>query len=182
MVAAERGLAEAGAIRAADLLLAPALTGVMALRTASLAPLSRLAHRGGHVLRACLLLGLVLTAGTATWGVLVYVSPWSIGERLVGDSWVGATTVLGVMIVFRAVGAASVPAGTGLLVVGRENLVASIQVLTGIALVALMWPVASSGIVQACWLLAVTEFVGAVLMWGSLGRFVHRSRSQEGFV
>ncbi len=81
------GLAAVGAVRGAELLLAPFLAMLMGLSLVAVPEASRVARaRPERLARFCLLLGGVQAFAALVWGLgLVFLVPDTLGMKLLGD-------------------------------------------------------------------------------------------------
>jgi O-antigen/teichoic acid export membrane protein len=162
------GLAAAGALRGAQLLLGPMQVILMGLTLIAIPEGSRVmkARGPGALLRPSIALSLGVLCLAAAWAVALLVLPDSIGVAILGASWAPAREILLPLSIAYAGMMSSVGAGIGLRVLAdaRRSLRArtydaSAQVVGGIsgALIA--------GTVGAAVGLAIGAWIGTTLYW-----------------
>jgi O-antigen/teichoic acid export membrane protein len=94
LIAGILGVAAVGALRAAQVLLGP-LTLLFAGMSAFVLPvLSRQAGTGRSLVRMAMLASGTVALGATAWVVTLILLPASIGVRILGDSWAGASSVM----------------------------------------------------------------------------------------
>jgi O-antigen/teichoic acid export membrane protein len=101
-VASWQGLDQAGAMRAAALLLGPASVLANGLLAATVPEGARLRSDPRLLARALPLVALVSAAVMVGWGVAVSYAPASVGRLLLGDRWAAAQQLVLVVAVFYA--------------------------------------------------------------------------------
>jgi O-antigen/teichoic acid export membrane protein len=167
-VGALAGLAAAGAIRGADLLLGPFVAVLMGLSLVAVAEAARVLRRSPHRLRLfCLLLGGSQAVGLLAWGLgLLFLLPDGVGRFVLGSVWDSASAlILPTTLAMMAVGLSN-GAAAGLRALGaarrsmRSQLTASIAyVLAGIG------GAAAAGALGSAWGVAAATLFGSVVWW-----------------
>jgi O-antigen/teichoic acid export membrane protein len=131
LLAVVAGLVAVAAIRAGQLLLSPLTVGFQGLfsvitpeasKTLRLEP-GKLVQRMSKVATAVV----IITFG---YGLVIGLLPDSIGEELLGDSWVHARPVVPLLVVAVAAQFAAAPAWSGLLVMGAAASMAKMALVT----------------------------------------------------
>lgn len=171
VVAATGGLAAAGAIRGAEMVIGPVAALLMGVGQVAVPEAARALTRGR---RALLIIAGGLSGGLAVvammWGiVLVLVFPLGIGRLLLGDVWPHAhVLVLGVMV-SSAAGCAQVGPSAALRALGRADLTMRCQITATVLFVGLatagglLWD--AQGTV---WGTAIASILGAGIWWSQL--------------
>ncbi|HEV2756060.1 MAG TPA: hypothetical protein VG318_09830 [Actinomycetota bacterium] len=115
-VAAAAGVAAAGALRGAQILLGPAALVHLGIGLLVVPELSRIYHgrSSEHLLRASSAVSGGLFAITATWSVALVLIPAGVGRALLGESWTIAEPVMLPMGLGLAASGATMGASGGL--------------------------------------------------------------------
>ena len=131
--------------------------------------LSRAPHRLG---RFCFLLGLVVAASAAAWGVTIQLLlPTGLGSALLGPIWEPASTLLPVVMIGMAAGGLEIGAAAGVRALGAapRSLVAQLATagmyLTGGCVGAYI-----DGARGSCWGVAVATVLATFVWWYQLNR------------
>jgi hypothetical protein len=178
-LAAVAGLAAAGALRAAELLLVPPTAAIVALITvlapAAAGELSRRSPR--RVGRLCLQLGGLAAAAAAAWGVVVLALPDTAGVWLLGSAWLPASRLLAPL----TLAAAGFGFGAGARV-GRWALEAGAPgrrgQLAGLAyLVLALGGAVLGGAAGAAWGSAAGTLAGAAIGWWQLRQGIREAEA-----
>jgi len=170
-VGAIAGLAAAGAIRGADLLLGPYVAVLMGLSLVAVAEAARVLRRSPHRLRLfCLLLGGSQAVGLLAWGLgLLFLLPGRVGQFVLGSVWDSASVlILPTTLAMMGVGFSN-GAAAGLRALGaarrsmRSQLTASVAyVLAGIG------GAAMAGALGSAWGVAAATLFGSAVWWVQL--------------
>jgi len=122
LVSLTAGILAAAALRAAQLLLGPPRVVVQAAYSAIVPEGVRLRRsRPGEFPIAVLILATVLAGGTALWGALFMVLPWSVGHALLGASWKAARPLIPLLTVAATAFGAQTAAIAALRVLAAAN-------------------------------------------------------------
>ncbi|WGL53309.1 hypothetical protein P5P86_05645 [Nocardioides sp. BP30] len=174
-VGAAAGLAAAGSLRAAEILMGPFLVVLMGIAQVAVPEASQVLESSPrHFQRFCLLLGGVQAAVAAAWGALMLVIlPLGVGQLLLDDVWHGAYPVvlpstIGVMLGCLSSGATS---GVRALGAAPRSLLAqltssSLYVVGGGAGAFL------GGAVGSAWGWAIGAGIGVLVWWIQLRRAI----------
>ncbi len=176
VVAATGGLAAAGAIRGAEMVIGPVAALLMGVGQVAVPEAARALTRGR---RALLRLGAALSGGLAVvalgWGVTVMVTfPLGIGRLVLGDVWADARGLVLGIVVSCAAGCTHVGPSAALRALGRADLTMQCQIVVttlfvGMAAVgAVFW-----GAQGAVWGTAVASIVGGGIWWSRLQKAQH---------
>ncbi|MFB6725984.1 hypothetical protein ACFCV3_37785 [Kribbella sp. NPDC056345] len=176
VVAATGGLAAAGAIRGAEMVIGPVAALLMGVGQVAVPEAARALTRGR---RALLRLGAALSGGLAVvalgWGVTVMVTfPLGIGRLVLGDVWVDARGLVLGIVVSCAAGCTHVGPSAALRALGRADLTMQCQLVVttlfvGMAAVgAVFW-----GAQGAVWGTAIASIVGGGIWWSRLQKAQH---------
>jgi O-antigen/teichoic acid export membrane protein len=178
--AAFAGLAAAGALRGAQVVLGPLNILNMGITAPAIAESVRIARRSPRrMLRAVTILGVVLVVVFTLWGVAMYLLPASIGEALLKRSWQPAHDVI---LPYTAVMAASgmlTAATVGLRAMAaakrslRSRLVTGVLAVTGGTVGA-----ATYGAVGAALGLAAGLWIGGIQWWQQLAAAVREEEEE----
>ncbi|GAB3927609.1 hypothetical protein GCM10029976_024030 [Kribbella albertanoniae] len=176
VVAATGGLAAAGAIRGAEMVIGPVAALLMGVGQVAVPEAARALTRGR---RALLRLGAALSGGLAVvalgWGVTVMVTfPLGIGRLVLGDVWADARGLVLGIVVSCAAGCTHVGPSAALRALGRADLTMQCQLVVttlfvGMAAVgAVFW-----GAQGAVWGTAIASIVGGGIWWSRLQKAQH---------
>ena len=168
VVAGRSGLAAAGGVRGAEMLVGPVAALLMGVAQVAVPEVVRALHRGHHALRrTCRLLSGGLAAMSAAWGAFVLlVLPLGLGELLLGGVWPSAYALLPAMVVSVTVGCTTIGPSAGLRALGRADRTMRIQfVASGLyiglgVLGALLW-----GALGTVWGTALAALLSSALWW-----------------
>jgi hypothetical protein len=182
-VAAIGGLAAAGAIRGAAILLNPLNIFFFGFRNVFVPEGVRLLKRSTAALRSrTAILSFGLAVGAAAWGAILLSLPSSAGEALLGDTWPAARRVilpLSIAMVGSGLTIGPAAAVRSLVAVRRSfRTRIAIAILTVVAGVAGVQLAGASG---AAWALAAASCVGAGVWWWQFTRALldhERNRAQ----
>jgi O-antigen/teichoic acid export membrane protein len=172
-VGAAAGLAAAGSLRAAEILMGPFLVVLMGIAQVAVPEASQVLASAPHRLhRFCLLLGGVQALVAAAWGAaMLVVLPLGVGHLLLGNVWHGAyplvlPSTLGVMLGCLSSGATS---GVRALGAAPRSLLAQ---LTASTLYVVGGGVGAfvGGAEGSAWGWAIGAGIGVVVWWVQLRR------------
>jgi O-antigen/teichoic acid export membrane protein len=166
-VAATGGLVAAGAIRGAEMLVAPALMVLMGASQVAVPEVAASLRRGpAEFRRLCLAISLGLSGMAVIWGLVVLVLPSRLGTTLLGEVWSGALTLVPGVIVAAAAGCLSVGASAGLRALERADRTMRAQMLvTVIGIVACVGGGVVWGAQGAVWGKALAAIAGGAIWW-----------------
>lgn len=173
IVAASGGLAAAGAIRGAEMLVGPVAALLMGIGQVAVPEAARALSRGGHALwRLCAVLSGGLSAIAVSWGVVILVVfPFGIGELALGTVWPEARGLVLGVIVSAAAGCLYVGPSAGLRALGRADQTMQCQLIAtslfvGCAAVGgVFW--GAQGVV---WGSAIAAVAGVWVWWNRLAK------------
>lgn len=171
-VAAISGLAAAGALRGAAILLNPLNVFFLGLRNVAVPEGVRLLGRSARLLWSrAVLLSAVLTALALGWGAILLALPSSFGRELLGPTWDGARSlILPVTLTTGAYGVTmGAAAGVRSLAAVRESLRARVTVAVATVTAATAGAVAT-GARGAAWGITAATWLGALLWWRGFRR------------
>lgn len=165
------GLAAAGTIRGAELLLGPFVAVLMGVAMFAVPEATRVLRRSTRLLwYFCLVIGAVQAAGTMAWGLaLTFLLPDSVGEQVLGPVWATASLLI-LPTTFAVMNAGfSNGATTGLRALGAATRSLNAQVFTSVAYLLLGTAGAFAGgaFGSACGC-ALATLLGAVVWWRQL--------------
>jgi hypothetical protein len=176
-VALVLGVAGTGSLRGASTLMAP-INALLAFIALALLPHLSRTPRAQHV-KYCLRVALALAGASIAWGALLLATPDRLGEMILGETWDGASPLLGWTAAEYAALAVFGAAELGLLARQEAKYLLRLQLLyaglllggglIGAALAHETWVVAAS--------LAVAAAVGAAITWVALLRLVGQSEA-----
>lgn len=165
-IAAAVGLAESGGLRVAQVAMGPIAVLVLALPLGLLPRLRAQVDRSpGRVIRTTQLAGAALAAVAALWTLGLANLPESVGQNLLGSSWIVAAALLVPVGVYQTLTAfsAAVQAGFRALHHPRDalavRLVMSPLLVVMPGLVGIIW-----GVTAAAWSLGAVELCTLVLL------------------
>ncbi|NUR94040.1 MAG: hypothetical protein HOV67_02145 [Kribbellaceae bacterium] len=184
IVAASGGLAAAGAIRGAEMLIGPVAALLMGVGQVAVPEAARALARGTHVLwRLCALLSVGLSTIAVSWGVAVLVVfPLGLGELVLGSVWHDARALVLGVIVSAAAGCLYVGPSAGLRALGRADQTMQCQIAVTTMFVVLatiggvLWQ--AQGVV---WGSATASVLGIGVWWSRLvkARREHAPTAEE---
>jgi O-antigen/teichoic acid export membrane protein len=166
-IGALAGLAEVGAIRAAQLLLGPLTVIYLGVSLAGLPEGIRALHVSKAKLRrACALWSAELAVCALGVGVFASILPDRFGTMLLGENWPSANTVVFPLSVSMAASGIIMGAGIGLraLAAARLSLRARL-IVAPLVLVAALLGAATGGARGAAWGFAAAYSVGCLVWW-----------------
>jgi len=170
VVGAIAGLAAAGSLRAAQLLMGPVNILSQGVYVASVPEAARLFRTSRRRFgQACVLVSIGITGGALATVAAILVAPDVIGPLFLGDSWGGAAIVFGpvaVMFLFRG---AAIGGRIGLLSMGAAPRMLRLSVLDAVlSIVAGVIGTLAWGVVGAATGLAIVAAVMSVFWWSGL--------------
>ncbi|MGZ0146846.1 hypothetical protein ACXJJ3_07215 [Kribbella sp. WER1] len=171
IVAASGGLAAAGAIRGAEMLIGPVAALLMGVGQVAVPEAARALSRGPHALwKLCAALSGGLSAIAVSWGVVILVVfPLGIGELVLGSVWPDARALVLGVVISSAAGCLYVGPSAGLRALGRADktmqsqLVATSMFVVLAALGGVFWE--AQGVV---WGSAIASVLGIAVWWSRL--------------
>ncbi|MET7281236.1 hypothetical protein ABZS29_23565 [Kribbella sp. NPDC005582] len=176
VVATTGGLAAAGAIRGAEMVIGPVAALLMGVGQVAVPEAARALTRGRQAL---LRLGAALSGGLAVvalgWGLAVLVTfPLGIGQLVLGDVWTQAHPLVLGIVVSCAAGCTHVGPSAALRALGRADLTMQCQIVVTTLFVGL----AAAGAVfwdaqGAVWGTAVASIIGGGIWWSRLQKAQH---------
>lgn len=185
VVAATGGLAAAGAIRGAEMLIGPVATLLMGVGQVAVPEAARSVGRGRRALdRLCRALSGGLATMALLWGVVVVVVfPLGVGELVLGEVWAEARGLVFGVIVSTAAGCLHVGPSAGLRALGRADLTMQSQLgVTGLFIGLAAAGAVGWGAQGAVWGTAVASVIGVVIWWNRLAKAQreHFAAAEEG--
>jgi hypothetical protein len=184
-VAAIGGLAAAGAIRGATILLNPLNVFFLGFRNVAVPEGVRLLERSAAALRSrTAILSFSLALLAAAWGAILLSLPPSAGEALLGETWPAARSVI-LPLTVAVIGSAwtiGPAAALRSLVAVRRSLWIRLAIAP-ITTVVAIFGVQAAGAPGAAWALAASGCVGACVWWWQLSRAIveyGRARAEVG--
>ncbi|HEY3561731.1 MAG TPA: hypothetical protein VGL05_29905 [Kribbella sp.] len=185
IVAASGGLAAAGAIRGAEMLVGPVAALLMGVGQVAVPEAARALTRGGRALwRLSAALSGGLSAIALAWGVVILVVfPLGIGELVLGSVWADARTLVLGVIISAAAGCLYVGPSAGLRALGRADQTMQCQIVATTMFVVfatvggVFWQ--AQGVV---WGSATASVLGIGVWWSRLAkaRREHVAATEEG--
>jgi len=173
VVAAVAGLGALGAVRGAEMLIGPVASLLMGISQVAVPEAVRARANGRSSLeRLCRALSGGLAAVALLWGALVFVVlPHGLGDRLLGEVWPSAHSLLPAVIIGATAGCLHVGPSAGLRALGRADLTLRMQVLvTSTYAVLGTAGAAAGGAGGMVWGTATASCLGAVAWWLALDR------------
>jgi O-antigen/teichoic acid export membrane protein len=172
--AAFAGLAAAGALRGAQVVLGPLNVLNMGVTSPAIAESVRIARRSPRrMMHAVELLAVALVVVFVLWGVVVYVLPDSVGEALLKRSWRPAHDVIPAYTAVMAASGMLTAATVGLRAMAAAKRSLRSRLVTGVLAVAGGTAgAATSGAVGAATGLALGLWIGGIQWWHQLGAAV----------
>jgi len=163
------GLATAGSLRAAQILLGPIQVVLMGIGITAVPEGIRLVNRSGYgaLVRPAVGVSLLMAAATLVWGLLVSSLPDSIGAALLGETWPSAEPLVFPLAVAVAITTLSLGAEIGLRVLadaGRSLRARSVEAAAQ-----------TIGGVYGAWRVGVTGSIIGLALGGILGVVAHWS-------
>jgi hypothetical protein len=169
-LAAIAGLAAAGALRAAELLLGPMNTIIMGIAMMAVPEAARLLRRSTHRLQSfCLLLSSLGAGGALIWGAALLLVPESLGWHILRSAWQPASALL-LPVTLTLVGFGfSIGAWAGVRALGAASRSLRAQGIGSLAyLVGSLGGAALDGAAGAAWGSAAGTLIGAGVWWWQL--------------
>jgi O-antigen/teichoic acid export membrane protein len=168
-VAAIVNVGAVGAIRGAELLLAPFMTLLMGLNLVTVPEAARVLRRSPHRLeRFCVVLGGTQAVAALGWGLaLLFLVPESVGQFVLNDVWdFAAPLILPVSVSLAAAGViAGAAAGLRALGAARRSLRAQLISSAGYLGGGLAGALIAGSALGASWGSTILLWCGAVLWW-----------------
>jgi hypothetical protein len=165
------GLAPVGAVRGAQILLAPAAALRMGISLIAVPEAARVLRRWpGRLPMFCLVLGGSQAAVCLLWGVALLLIPDQYGELALASIWAPASVLIIPLMIDYAIGAVVDGAFVGLRALGASRRSMPIRITR-----AVIWVVASvigaflAGAIGSVWGVVVANSVTMVLAWWQLG-------------
>ena len=183
--AAFAGLAAAGALRGAQVVLGPLNVLNMGVTAPAVAESVRIGRRSPRrMMRAVELLGVALVVVCVAWGVAVYFLADSVGEALLKRSWQPAHDVIPAYTVVMAASGMLTAATVGLRAMAAAKRSLRSRLVTGVLAVAGgTIGAATAAAVGAATGLALGLWIGGIQWWQQLGAAVteeeHRRAAAE---
>jgi hypothetical protein len=126
------GLAEAAALRGAQVLITPVMITTTGLTIFGVPEAVReLQHSSSRMLRFCSVIGVALVLGSLLWGMLMKAAPTDIGRLLLGRQWSGAVDVIVPFSVAWAGAGAIIAATIGLRALAAARTSLPLRLCTG---------------------------------------------------
>jgi O-antigen/teichoic acid export membrane protein len=176
LLAAIAGLAAAGALRGAAVVMGPVMVLMMGVGLVAVPEGARiLRHSARRLGPAFFAYATVLAAGTFTWGLLASSLPNQIGALLLGDNWLPARPLILPVAIAAAGTVLSSGAGMGLRVLAaaqwslRARMVAS-----PIMIVAIVAGAATAAAEGVAWASAGAQMIVACVWWWCFSRAMRR--------
>jgi O-antigen/teichoic acid export membrane protein len=172
--AAFAGLAAAGALRGAQVVLGPLNVLNMGVTSPAIAESVRIARRSPRrMMHAVELLAVALVVVFVVWGVVVYLLPDSVGEALLKRSWHPAHDVIPAYTAVMAASGMLTAATVGLRAMAAAKRSLRSRLVTGVLAVAGgTVGAATSGAVGAATGLALGLWIGGIQWWHQLAAAV----------
>jgi hypothetical protein len=178
-LAAIAGLAAAGSLRAAELLLGPLNTAIMGIAMMAVPEAAVLLRRSLRRLQPfCLLLSGLGAGGALAWGMALLLLPDSVGQQILHSTWYEASELLVPVTLAVAGFGFSVGAWAGVRALGaasrsmRAQVIGSVVYLTGA-----LGGTALAGAAGAAWGSAAGTVIGAGVWWWELHQGVRDAES-----
>jgi hypothetical protein len=164
------GLPDVGAVRGAQILLAPVVALRMGISLIAVPEAARVLRRWPRRLQAfCLVLGGSMAAACALWGTGLLLLPPRLGELMLGSVWPSASALIVPTTLTLAAGAMLDGAFTGLRALGVSRRSLPVRVARAIA-----WVIGGTvgallgGAAGSVWGTAAANFLGVALVWWQL--------------
>ena len=178
-LAAIAGLAAAGSLRAAELLLGPLNTAIMGIAMMAVPEAAVLLRRSLRRLQQfCLLLSCLGAGGALAWGMVLLLLPDSVGQQILHSAWYPASALLVPVTLAVAGFGFSVGAWAGVRALGaasrslRAQVIGSVVYLTGA-----FGGTVLGGASGAAWGSAAGTLIGAGVWWWELHQGVRDAES-----
>jgi hypothetical protein len=180
-LAAIAGLAAAGSLRAAELLLGPLNTAIMGIALMAVPEAAVLLRRSLRRLQQfCLLLSCLGAGGALAWGMFLLLLPDAVGQQILHSTWYEASALLVPVTLAVAGFGFSIGAWAGVRALGaasrslRAQVIGSVVYLTGA-----FGGTAIGGAAGAAWGSAAGTLIGAGVWWWELHQGVRDASSAE---
>ena len=166
-VTAIAGLAAVGTLRAGELLLGPLNVLFQGVQLAALPEAVRLFRQSPAALRRLsIVLSTVVAAAVLAWGAFVWLLPDNIGIALLGASWAPAHSVVFLLAIGLAGGAANMGASVGLRAMAAAKRSMNINLgVTGLAVLSESTGAALNGAQGAAAAFAAGAAIGTTVWW-----------------
>jgi hypothetical protein len=165
------GLPDVGAVRGAQILLAPVVALRMGITLIAVPEAARVLKRWPRRLQAfCLVLGGSQAAACVLWGAALLLIPPGVGELVLGSIWPSAAALIVPTTLALVAGALFDGAFVGLRALGVSRRSMPVRVARAIA-----WVIGGivgaflGGAAGSVWGTAAANFLGVVLVWWQLG-------------
>jgi O-antigen/teichoic acid export membrane protein len=165
------GLPDVGAVRGAQILLAPVIALRMGISLISVPEAARVLKRWPRRFQAfCLVLGGSQAAACVLWGAALFLLPPAVGELMLGSIWPSASALIIPTTLGVAAGALFDGAFVGLRALGVSRRSMPVRIARAIA-----WVVGGivgaflGGAAGSVWGTVAANFLGVVLVWWQLG-------------
>jgi O-Antigen ligase len=180
-LAAIAGLAAAGSLRAAELLLGPLNTAIMGIAMMAVPEAAVLLRRSLRRLQPfCLLLSCLGAGGAIVWGMILLLLPDSVGQQILHSAWYPASALLVPVTLAVAGFGFSIGAWAGVRALGaasrslRAQVIGSVVYLTGA-----FGGTVVGGAAGAAWGSAAGTLIGAGVWWWELHQGVRDAESEK---
>jgi hypothetical protein len=180
-LAAIAGLAAAGSLRAAELLLGPLNTAIMGIALMAVPEAAVLLRRSLRRLQPfCLLLSGLGAGGALVWGMALLLLPDSVGQQILHAAWYPASALLVPVTLAVAGFGFSIGAWAGVRALGAASRSLRAQVIGSVVYLAgAFGGTALGGAAGAAWGSAAGTFIGAGVWWWELHQGVRDAESAE---
>jgi O-antigen/teichoic acid export membrane protein len=165
------GLPAVGAVRGAQLLLAPVVALRMGISLMAVPEAARVINRWPRrLLSFCLLLGGSQATACMLWGAALLFIPSQVGELMLGSTWLSASALIIPTTLALAAGSLFDGALVGLRALGASRRSMPVRVARAIA-----WAVAGivgaflGGAAGSVWCTVIANFMGVALIWWQFG-------------
>jgi hypothetical protein len=165
------GLPEVGAVRGAQILLAPVVALRMGISLIAVPEAARVLKRWPRRLQAfCMVLGGSQAAACVLWGAGLLLLPPRVGELMLGSIWPAASALIVPTTLLLAAGAVFDGAFTGLRALGVSRRSMPVRIARSIA-----WVIGGivgaflGGAAGSVWGTVAANFLGVALVWWQLG-------------
>ena len=169
-LAAIAGLAAAGSLRAAELLLGPINTIIMGIAMMAVPEAARMLRRSTRRLQPfCMLLSCLGAGGALTWGMMMMLLPDSLGQQILHSAWYAASALLVPVTLAVAGFGLSIGAWAGVRALGAASRSLRAQGIGSVVYLAgALGGAAVGGAAGAAWGSAAGTLIGAGVWWWQL--------------
>jgi hypothetical protein len=178
-LAAIAGLAAAGSLRAAELLLGPLNTAIMGIAMMAVPEAAVLLRRSLRRLQPfCLLLSGLGAGGALVWGMALLLLPDSVGQQILHSAWYPASALLVPVTLAVAGFGFSIGAWAGVRALGAASRSLRAQVIGSVVYLAgAFGGTVVGGAAGAAWGSAAGTLIGAGVWWWELHQGVRDAES-----